>query len=57
MTAPFTIDLEVPVAWSEQDLFGHVNNIVYFRYFESVHRFPGERIDSTSNDSCMVQKP
>jgi acyl-CoA thioester hydrolase len=24
-----------PVAWGEMDAFGHVNNIVYFRYFES----------------------
>lgn len=28
--------IQVPVAWGEQDLFGHVNNVVYFRYFESV---------------------
>lgn len=36
--------LEVPVAWGEQDLFGHVNNIVYFRYFESVRMHFLERI-------------
>jgi len=36
MEATFVIHIEVPVAWGEQDLFGHVNNIVYFRYFESV---------------------
>ena len=24
-----------PVSWGEMDAFGHVNNIVYFRYFES----------------------
>lgn len=23
-----------PVSWGEMDAFGHVNNIVYFRYFE-----------------------
>lgn len=27
--------IEIPVAWGEMDAFGHVNNIVYFRYFES----------------------
>jgi len=27
--------IEVPVAWGEMDAFGHLNNIVYFRYFES----------------------
>lgn len=25
----------LPVAWGEQDAFGHVNNAVYFRWFES----------------------
>jgi acyl-CoA thioester hydrolase len=32
----FPVVIEVPVAWGEMDAFGHVNNIVYFRYFESV---------------------
>lgn len=27
--------IEIPVAWGEMDSFQHVNNIVYFRYFES----------------------
>jgi len=27
--------IQIPVAWGEMDAFGHVNNIVYFRYFES----------------------
>jgi acyl-CoA thioester hydrolase len=27
--------VEVPVAWGEMDAYGHVNNIVYFRYFET----------------------
>jgi acyl-CoA thioester hydrolase len=31
----FGITIEVPVAWGEMDAFAHVNNIVYFRYFES----------------------
>ena len=26
---------KTPVAWGEMDALGHVNNIVYFRYFES----------------------
>jgi acyl-CoA thioester hydrolase len=33
--AGFPIVIEVPVAWGEMDAFGHVNNIVFFRYFES----------------------
>ena len=31
----YPVAIEVPVAWGEMDAFGHLNNIVYFRYFES----------------------
>jgi acyl-CoA thioester hydrolase len=27
--------VEIPIAWGEMDALGHVNNIVYFRYFET----------------------
>lgn len=33
--ARFPVIIRVPIAWGEMDAFGHVNNIVYFRYFES----------------------
>ncbi|HMC96678.1 MAG TPA: acyl-CoA thioesterase [Flavobacteriales bacterium] len=36
--------LEIPIAWGEQDAFGHLNNVVYFRYFESVRMHYLERI-------------
>ncbi len=29
------VSLLIPVQWGEMDAFEHVNNIVYFRYFES----------------------
>lgn len=32
----FPVVIEIPVVWGEMDAFQHVNNIVYFRYFESV---------------------
>ena len=32
---PYSVTIEIPVAWGEMDAFQHVNNIVYFRYFES----------------------
>lgn len=32
----YPVRIEIPVAWGEMDAFSHVNNIVYFRYFESV---------------------
>jgi acyl-CoA thioester hydrolase len=31
----YPVVIQVPVAWGEMDAFGHVNNIIYFRYFES----------------------
>lgn len=35
LLAEFPVVYETPVAWGEMDALGHVNNIVYFRYFES----------------------
>ncbi len=34
--SPFIISIAVPLHWGEQDAFGHLNNVVYFRYLESV---------------------
>jgi acyl-CoA thioester hydrolase len=31
----FPIVIETPIAWGEMDAYQHVNNIVYFRWFES----------------------
>lgn len=31
----YPVVIEIPVAWGEMDSLRHVNNIVYFRYFES----------------------
>lgn len=31
----FAVTVTFPVAWGEMDALGHVNNIVYFRYFEN----------------------
>jgi acyl-CoA thioester hydrolase len=31
----FPISLPIVVAWGDMDAFGHVNNTVFFRYFES----------------------
>ncbi len=40
----FPIIFETPVAWGEMDSMGHVNNIVYFRYFESARLAYFERV-------------
>jgi acyl-CoA thioester hydrolase len=31
----YPVVVSIPVAWGEMDSLGHVNNIVYFRYFET----------------------
>ena len=31
----YPVIVEIPVAWGDMDAFQHVNNVVYFRYFES----------------------
>ena len=32
--AGFPIVIPVDVAWGDMDSYGHVNNVIYFRYFE-----------------------
>lgn len=39
-----TVQVVIPVAWGEMDAFGHVNNTVYFRYFETARIESFERI-------------
>lgn len=36
--------LAIPIAWGEQDAFGHLNNVFMFRYMESVRMHYLERI-------------
>ncbi|TRN26863.1 acyl-CoA thioesterase [Vibrio furnissii] len=31
----FPVVTEIPVAWGEMDALQHINNVVYFRYFET----------------------
>ena len=35
LLAGYPVVVEIPVAWGDMDYFRHVNNIVFFRYFES----------------------
>ena len=35
LLAEFPVRVEIPVAWGDMDAMGHVNNTVYFRYFET----------------------
>ena len=31
----FPVQVSLPVQWGEMDAFGHVNNTIYFKYFET----------------------
>ncbi|MDO6619686.1 acyl-CoA thioesterase [Shewanella sp. 10N.286.51.B2] len=44
-----SIITEIPVAWGEMDALNHVNNAVYFRYFETA------RIDFFSQINMMKE--
>jgi acyl-CoA thioester hydrolase len=40
----YPVLFETPIAWGEMDAFNHVNNVVYFKYFESARIAYFERI-------------
>lgn len=44
LLAGFPVIITMPVQWGDQDAFGHVNNTVYLRWFESARITYGERI-------------
>ncbi len=49
----FPVVAEIPVQWGEMDAYGHVNNTVFFRYFETARiAFLGQCgfLDSYDND-------
>lgn len=64
----FKVSLEQRVAWGDMDAFGHVNNTVYLRYFESARvkyfddipelaGFKGDAIPVLANIECKFKKP
>lgn len=40
----YPVTIETPIAWGDMDAFQHVNNTVYFRYFESARIAYFERL-------------
>jgi acyl-CoA thioester hydrolase len=44
LLAGFPVVVEQRVAWGEMDAFRHVNNVVYFRYFENARLAYFERL-------------
>ncbi len=51
----FPVTVQIPVHWGELDAFGHVNNTVYFRYFETARILYLERCGfMTSYDQSRI---
>jgi acyl-CoA thioester hydrolase len=44
LLAKYRVVIALPVFWSDQDAFGHVNNNAYFRWFESARIAYSQRI-------------
>ncbi len=49
--------LDIPVQWGEMDALGHVNNIVYLRYFESTRIRFCEELDYSGFDPTKMGSP
>ena len=49
MLKDYPVITEIPVAWGEMDALNHVNNVVYFRYFETA------RIDYFNKVALMAE--
>jgi len=65
----YPVVVSIPVAWGEMDALQHVNNIVYFRYFETVRLAYFEKMSFMDSEqfggigpilaeaSCKFRKP
>lgn len=51
--AEYPVILEIPIAWGDMDAFGHVNNTVYFRLFESARIAYLDRIGFRGHDTMV----
>ncbi|WP_100752699.1 acyl-CoA thioesterase [Vibrio salilacus] len=49
LLADYPVITEIPVAWGEMDALQHVNNVVYFRYFETARLDYFNQIDLLVN--------
>jgi acyl-CoA thioester hydrolase len=45
LLAGFPVIVQLPVVWGEMDSYRHVNNVVYFRYFENARLEYFRRMD------------
>lgn len=69
MQAEFSVKLELRIDWSEMDLFGHVNNVAFFKYLQAARVHYWETIGLSAyfnqtqigpilaNSQCQFKKP
>src|SRR5690606_3359451 len=61
----YPVILEQPVAWGDMDAFGHVNNVMYYRYIESarlaylnrLNILIGPLLTVVATNQCRYLKP
>ena len=53
----FPVWVTLPVQWGDQDAFGHVNNTVYFRWFESARIAYADGIRLSGSDAGKEVDP
>lgn len=54
LLADYRVILTLPVIWGDMDAFGHVNNTVFFRWFESARIAYLDRVDIESDGAHGV---
>jgi acyl-CoA thioester hydrolase len=56
----FKIKVQMPVEWGDIDVYGHINNVTYFRYFQEArveyYEKVGIKIDVGGNETGAVLK-
>lgn len=50
----YPIIFDQPVVWGDMDAFGHLNNVMYYRYMESARLYYLEKIDLFSHPILPV---
>jgi acyl-CoA thioester hydrolase len=45
LISAYPVTIEIPIAWGDMDVFQHVNNVVYFKQFESARIAYFEKIN------------
>jgi acyl-CoA thioester hydrolase len=57
LLAGYPVNLALPVQWGDQDSFRHVNNAVYFRWYESGRIAYNRRIGIMGDDPAATVGP